>query len=306
MKREVIQELLNLPGVEAIAITTRKMRPVFYGFNQKLDDRHKLTLGQGILQVFENTAEGFEVFEFYFLNHTVFIYKQTSGLVLLVIVNPDLELKQFHIQIDKFRLILEQDIYSGVTLFKQISGNTTQSGIIYSGSGVELSSRQLVSASSTVSLPESPAPHYQEKLAQTSPQVIPQAVQAISQAVQPNSDLGAFPLQTWIDDLNKIGTCAAQYLGKMIAGNYWKSTRSPGWLEEFQIDRNAHLSHPKPEMLCDQGQDKDLQKWAVSYVQQCKQVIRNFDLILQQKVTDSTRTDFLLNLLKSVNAEQKS
>jgi len=298
MKREVIQELLNLPGVEAIALATRKMRPVFYGFDQKLDDRHKLTLGQGILQVFENTAEGFEVFEFYFLNHTVFIYKQTSGLVLLVIVNPDLELKQFQTQIDKFRQVLAQDIYSAVTLFKQISGNTTQPGIIHSGGGVELSSRQLVSVSPAVSLPESPATYYQEQLAQTLPQAIPQAAL--------NSDLSAFPLQTWLDDLNKISACAAQYLGKMIAGNYWKSTRSPGWLEEFQIDRNAHLSHPKPEMLCDQGQGKDLQKWAVSYVQQCKQVIRNFDLILQQKVTDSTRTDFLLNLLKSVNAEQKT
>jgi hypothetical protein len=314
MKREVIQELLNLHGVEAIALVTRKMRPVFHGLSHRLDERQKLTLGQGVLQMLENTAVGFDLFEFYFLNHTVFIYKQTSGLVLLVVTNPELDLKEFQIQIDKFRQILAQDIYSGVTLFKQISGSTTQPDQI-NFDGVELSSRQLVSAA-PVNLPkDSPQSHIEkprekprvetkEKPGEKLAEMLPSKSQVLSPVAQTPAD--SVPLQTWLDDLNKISACGGQYLGKTIAGNYWKSTRSPGWLEEFQIDSNVHLSHPKPEMLCDREQTKDLQKWAVSYVQQCKRVIRNFDVILQQKTIDFSRTDFLITLLKGVNEGQKT
>jgi hypothetical protein len=290
MKREVIQELLNLNGIEAVSLATRKMRPVFHGLNQQLDERQKMALGQGLLQVLENMVEGFDQFEFYFLNHTVFIYKQTSGLVLLVLASQDLELKSYQIAIGKFRHILEQDIYSGVTLFKQISGTATQPGKIFGDNSVGLASRQLVSAS----LSSLPSANLAGMTANGNPNLISQIVKPIDKIKQ-----SSVALETWIVQLNLVGGVAAQYLGKMIASNYWKSTRSPGWLEQFQVDRNAQLSHPVPGKSCSQAEAEDLKKWIIAFILQCKQVIRNFDQILVEKMKDTPNSDLIKQILVS-------
>ncbi|MDX1976758.1 MAG: hypothetical protein SFT94_03710 [Pseudanabaenaceae cyanobacterium bins.68] len=258
MKREVISELLNLTGIEAIALATRKIRPVIYGLSDRLDPRQKIALGQGILQILEDADSDFTQFELYFHNHTVFIYKQNSGLILMIIASPGLEQNQYKLHVGRFRQLLEQDIYNAVTLFKQISGSATQPS-----QNRDFSEPLLAPVSRQIVAPVSP------DLNPGPPSLPPP---------DPNRSL-----QTWLEDLNQIGGCASEYLGKMIAGNYWKSSRDSGWLEEFTIDRQGKLSHPQPQKNCTLVEERDLEAWVRKYVQQCQKVLRNFDQILRQK-----------------------
>lgn len=256
MKREVISELLNLNGIVAVAIATRKIRPVIYGLSDWLDPRQKIALGQGILQILEDADGDFTQFELYFHNHTVFIYKQISGLILMVVASPDLEQHQYRLHVGRLRQILEEDIYSAVTLFKQISGSATQ-------------------PSKNIDLGE-------PTLAPVSRQLVNSAASVEPNLATPSPD-PSLKLETWLVDLNQIGGCASQYLGKIIAGNYWKSTRNSGWLEEFTVDRQGQLTHPQPQRVCSLQQEKELELWAKKYVQECQKVLRNFDQILRQK-----------------------
>ena len=125
MSREVIQDFLNLAGVVGIALTNRRMRPYFYGLDSVLD-RTKQALGQGVLQVVENLPEGFESFEFHFGSYTVFIYKLTHGLVLLVLTDKDLELVSYGRSITKIKYLIETDTYNTVAYFKLLLGSVTQ------------------------------------------------------------------------------------------------------------------------------------------------------------------------------------
>jgi hypothetical protein len=273
MRREVILGFLNIPGVAGVSLTTLRMRPVFYGLDQKLDPAQQVILGQGILQLLDHISEGFEAFEFYFLNHTVFIYKQTSGLALLVLTTKDLEVKIYRSVVHSFRQSIDQDLYSAISLFKQISESTSQNSKNTSAT-VQPISRQIVTLPTT-----STKPTFALDL------VIPKV---------PESN--QISLEIWLGHLNQISAYACQYLGKVLAANYWKSTCPPGWLQEFSVDRHGQISHPHPDLKCDRAQTEAIKNWTIAYVKQCKQIIRNFDEMLQKNFSEPKLHEFIKSL----------
>jgi hypothetical protein len=286
MKREVIQGFLTMPGIASVALTTRRMRPVFYGLDQTLEPGQQLVLGQGILQLLDSISEGFDAFEFYFVNHTVFIYKQTSGLVLLVLTTKELELKLYRSVVQNFRQYIDKDLYSTISLFKQISGSTSQPSKHISAAAVQSVSRQLVTLATTASKPT------------TFPDLtlIKDLALIKDLSITKDPELAQISLRIWLGHMNQISVYASQYLGKMIAANYWKSTRPPGWLQEFSIDRSGQISHPNPDLKCDRVQTEALKNWASAYVQQCKQVIRNFDEMLHHNYSEPQLHEFIKSL----------
>lgn len=126
MNREVIQDFLNLSGVIGVALINRRMRPYFYGLDTNLNGHQQQALGQGILQVAENISDGFKSFEFYYVGNTVFIYKLTHGLILLVLTDKYLDIRQYHNTITSVKRLIESDTYNAVTTLKLIMGSTTQ------------------------------------------------------------------------------------------------------------------------------------------------------------------------------------
>jgi hypothetical protein len=96
--------------------------------------------------------------------------------------------------------------------------------------------------------------------------------------------------------LNKLSHFTTQYLGKVVVTNYWKSSRPAStWLSEFEIDRSGQISHPKQAAIsCDTEQIQQIQSWVVAYIKRCKQVIRNFDQMLEQDCLDSRQRQILL------------
>jgi hypothetical protein len=353
MSREVIQDFLNLAGVVGIALTNRRMRPYFYGLDSILD-RTKQALGQGVLQVVENIPEGFESFEFHFVGHTVFIYKLTHGLVLLVLTDRELDLKIYRHGITKIKYLIETDTYNTVAYFKLLLGSVTQHSMPSNNwntpnatanniepkpaasqppqpttvtasannanvTATNTSSRNTVSNKASAATTVTPTSSSQSRNP-TSTQVSNQndnqtgSQKAVSRdnrsdrdnniatATNPNKQVSSktvaneYKLDELLTALNKLSIFTTQYLGKVVVTNYWKSTRpdSP-WLSEFEIDRSGNISHPKQSAItCTTDQHSQMKLWVSAYIKRCKQVIRNFDQMLNQDCLDERQKSLLL------------
>ena len=95
MKREVVQDFLNLPGIAGVALMDGRSRPYFCGVDQTLNFQQKEALAQGIRQVVDTTPAGFESFEFQFTGHQVYIYKLDQGIILLVLTRDGLVYRDY-------------------------------------------------------------------------------------------------------------------------------------------------------------------------------------------------------------------
>lgn len=114
--------------------------------------------------------------------------------------------------------------------------------------------------------------------------------------VSAKTDTQEYKLDELLSALNKLSHFTTQYLGKVVVTNYWKSSRpDSAWLREFEVDRNGQISHPKQMAIaCNPDQIHQLQAWVAAYIKRCKQVIRNFDQMLEQDCLDSRQKQILL------------
>ncbi|PZO36689.1 MAG: hypothetical protein DCF19_21020 [Pseudanabaena frigida] len=114
--------------------------------------------------------------------------------------------------------------------------------------------------------------------------------------VSVKTDTQEYKLDELLAALNKLSKFTTQYLGKVVVTNYWKSScPESSWLKEFEVDRNGQISHPKQAaIICTLEQQQQIQSWVASYVKRCKQVIRNFDQMLEQDCLDERQKKFLM------------
>ena len=120
-------------------------------------------------------------------------------------------------------------------------------------------------------------------------------VSSSTKSVSTKTDLQEYKLDELLAALNKLSQFTTQYLGKVVVANYWKSSRpDAAWLTEFEVDRSGHISHPKQAAIaCNPEQLQQIQSWVAAYVKRCKQVIRNFDQMLNQDCLDSRQKQIL-------------
>ena len=124
----------------------------------------------------------------------------------------------------------------------------------------------------------------------------PAQVTSPSKSVSAKTDTQEYKLDELLVALNKLSTFTTQYLGKVVVTNYWKSSRPDiPWLAEFEIDRSGQISHPKQKAIaCTPEQHQQIQSWVTAYIKRCKQVIRNFDQMLEQDCLDIRQKQLLL------------
>jgi len=106
-----------------------------------------------------------------------------------------------------------------------------------------------------------------------------------------------YKLNELLAALNKLSNFTTQYLGKVVVANYLKSSRPAdiSWLLEFEVDRNGQVSHLKQAtIICNPEQLQQIQAWVTAYIKRCKQVIRNFDQMLEQDCLDVRQRQILL------------
>jgi len=114
--------------------------------------------------------------------------------------------------------------------------------------------------------------------------------------VSAKTDPQEYKLDELLSALNKLSHFTTQYLGKVVVTNYWKSTRpTSSWLTEFEVDRSGQISHPKQAAIaCTPEQVQQIQAWVSAYIKRCKQVIRNFDQMLEQDCLSDRQRQILL------------
>ncbi len=131
MKRDVVRDFLNLPGIVGIALVDGRSRPFFFGIDQTLNFQQKEALAQGIQQVVETTPSNFESFEFQFSGYQVFIYKLENGIILLVLTNEQLVYSSYSLLVSELKSDLQEDLGNAIANFRLAAGNVTLSGQKY-------------------------------------------------------------------------------------------------------------------------------------------------------------------------------
>lgn len=294
MKREVIQDFLNLPGIAGVALMDGRSRPYFFGVDQNLNFQQKEALAQGIQQVVETTPADFEFFEFQFAGHQIYLYKLDHGIILLVLTDHRLVRADYGNVIASLQQELTADLSNAIATFRLLAGTISLSSQNYWNQTTDASPSRVADASGQDATARAPT-----AVAAPAPEASNLADSTTSSALDQTSD-EPVNLQAVLAALNQLSQYAAQYLGKTVVTNTWKSSRPPvEWLNQFQVDRSAKIvflssdvAAPSQELNPEQHQW--VQEWTVAFIQRCGRIIRGFPRTVTQKVLDSQQQTLLL------------
>jgi hypothetical protein len=313
MNRAVIQDFLNLAGIDGVAFTNRRMRPYFHKLDAVLE-KTKHALGLGVMQVLENVPEGFESFEFCFSESVVFVHKLNDGLALLVLTGKSLDLTGYNLAIAQIKELAQTDPFNTISAFKLVLGNPTQLTPTSQENKEILLEARPAKMSRSVEIVREVAPRQEKQspiygkppqtpkidpkpLTPTSPATSSEAATEIhTKPVSTKNSPQEYKLDELVDEMNKLSRFAANYLGKMVVANYWRtSCPAIAWLQEFEVDRQAQISSSYQKMIVsDSEEHHQIQTWIRAFVSRCCQVIRNFDVMIQQDCLDVQQQNLLI------------
>jgi len=265
MKQQVIQNFLNLPGIVGLGLMDGHSRPYFCGIDKSLNFQQKEALTQGIQQVISTTPASFEAFDFRFSQRDARIYKLENGVILLVVTDEDLDTPTYQTAVAQLKQTLETDPHSAVSTFRLLAGSTTLTKV---PSDADVSS----DPAATSALPSKDPP--------------------------PPAQTGT-PARQWpevIAALDALSDATAQYLGKIVVANTWRSTQpSSETLQALQLDRSGHFNWStdattKESGLVSSEEQEALHIWVDKFTQRCAMIIRDYpEMVLRQALNDHQR-----------------
>ncbi|MBD1870800.1 hypothetical protein H6F88_10930 [Oculatella sp. FACHB-28] len=306
MKREVVQDFLNLPGIAGVALMDGRSRPYFFGVDQSLNFQQKEALAQGIQQVVETTPADFEFFEFQFTGHQVYIYKLNHGIILLVLTGSSLVYPAYLQAVEQLKIELQEDIANTIATFRLLAGNITLSNQNYWKQRPEVNaaaegqspsgSTKLESQFKTHTKNGTPTPSLNS--ANKHLDSPPTQAQSTASAPLTSPITDQINLKELLLALNHLSQFTTQYLGTTVVNNYWKSSRpAVEWLNNFQIDRSAQITFSASIASSDFitiNQHQYIQQWVSAFIERCAKVIRDFPLIIRQAALDDEQKRLLL------------
>jgi hypothetical protein len=252
MKRQVIQNVLNLPGISGMALIDGRNRPFFFGPDISLNSHQQDALAQGIQQVVDTTPAHFDTFSFRFANQLTHIYKLDQGLILLVLVTDQMPLADYRTAISQLKTTLIEAPHNAVPTFRLLAGCVT------------LGSTASAEPNGAEALPSEPEPSERGTL---------------------TSDY-----QEVILALNHLSDGAAQYLGKTIVINTWKQSRpAHPWLEQFEVQRDGHFTAAtaviEGQLSLTAEQHQWVKDWVTAFMGRGGRTIRNFQALASSRLT---------------------
>ncbi|NMF82294.1 hypothetical protein [Nodosilinea sp. P-1105] len=128
MKRQVIQNFLNLPGISGVALIDGRNRPFFFGPDISLNSHQQDVLAQGIQQVVSTTSDNFDTFSFRFTNQLAHIYKLDQGVILLVLMAESQPLADYRSAVSQLKATLMEAPHNVVPTFRLVAGCVTLNG----------------------------------------------------------------------------------------------------------------------------------------------------------------------------------
>lgn len=275
MKKQVILNFLNLPGIVGLGLMDGHSRPYFSGIDQSLDFQQKEALTQGIQQVISTTPVGFESFDFRFSQRDAHIYKLGNGVILLVVTDAQLERPAYDDAILQLKETLEADPHSAVSTFRLLAG------------------------SATLNRPTEPTVN--DALAPAAGTVSSSPVMSAPPATSDTA--AAYPWHVCLNALNVLTDATAQYLGKIVVANTWRNTRpDTEALQDLQVDRAGHFSL-KPDAtvqsteLMNTENYEHIHAWVNQFIQRCSLIIRDYpEIVLRQGLTEEHRVVLRIDL----------
>lgn len=269
MQEQIIQRFLNLSGIVGLALLDGHSRPYFCGVDKSLNFQQREALSQGIQQVISTTPASFEAFDFRFSQHDVRIYKLSSSIILVVITSEDLDIAAYERLILQLKQALQADPHSAVSTFRILAGSTTLSKQYWSNG----------QPAATLNIPggfEVPVSTHEFLVNSPAPEL--------------------YRWEQVIAALNALTDASAQYLGKIVVANTWRSTRPKDEaLNTLKLDRSGHFSCA-PEANIDHGalikpNDYDrLCYWVQKFIARCSLIILDFpNMVVRQALSDQQR-----------------
>lgn len=263
MKRQVIQNVLNLPGISGMALIDGRNRPFFVGPDISLNSHQQEALAQGIQQVVDTTPAHFDTFSFRFTNQITYIYKLDPGLILLVLINDQMPLTDYRTAIGQLKATLIEAPHNAVPTFRLLAGCVTLGSGVVEISPAEVPKTELGAAETGTLTPVLQAPVLQAPV-----------------------------LQDVIAALNHLSDGAAQYLGKIIVINTWKQSRPAySWLDQLEMQKDGHFAAGATGAApLTEEQHQWIKAWVTAFLGRGGRTIRNFPtLISDQTLTPQER-----------------
>lgn len=306
MKKEVIREFLNLPGIAGVALMDGRSRPYFLGVDQALNFQQKEALAQGIRQVVETTPDTFGAFEFQFSTHQVHIYKLASSLILLALTNQDLVESDYYQVITRLKETLLEDVTNATATFRLLAGNITLPGQRYWGgqTSTTTATRPPVAPPPVPPAPVTPPLDTTggDRNGSSQPPPAPLPPPPAAPPVEPARP--KVPTSITVADmllaLNSLSQFTTQFLGTPVIVNYWKSTRPDAeWLKGFEVSRSARIElsgsmAQGPTTALSPEQQQWIRDWVAAFIKRCSQVIRDFPTLIEHKALQEDQKKLLL------------
>ncbi len=315
MKKEVIREFLNLPGIAGVALMDGRSRPYFLGVDQALNFQQKEALAQGIRQVVETTPDNFQAFEFQFATHQVHIYKLASSLILLALTNQDLVENEYYQVITRLKETLLEDITNATATFRLLAGNITLPGQRYWGGQNATATTTAAHSPVAAPPPATVAPTGErnggpQRETSTPPEVRPQPLTttpipasttaSTTASSPPPKEPTSITVADMLLALNSLSQFTTQFLGTPVIVNYWKSTRPEAeWLKGFEVSRSARIElsgnmAQGPTTALSPEQQQWIREWVAAFIKRCSQVIRDFPTLIENKALQDDQKKLLL------------
>lgn len=272
MKRQVIQNFLNLPGLAGVALIDGRNRPFFFGPAIQLNTPQQDALSQGIQQVIETIPAGFDTFSFRFTNQLVHIYKLDQGVILLVLMADQTPLPIYRPALHQLKLTLMEEPHNVVPTFRLLAGCVT-----------------LSNGPSATDMPTAAAPGSKPLSSQDSRPA------AAATPTAPPTPVGTTYAEV-LAALNHLNEGAAQYLGKVIVTNTWKQSRpDQPWLIQFEIQKEGHFAiNPLPTDPLTPEQEQWIQDWVSAFLERGSRTFRNFRTLVSGSVLTPSEAKILL------------
>ncbi|MBE9137955.1 hypothetical protein IQ254_12255 [Nodosilinea sp. LEGE 07088] len=263
MQRQVIQNVIDLPGISGMALIEGRNRPCFMGPGISLNAQQQDALGQGIQQVVETTPTDCETLIFSFANQLIHIYKLGQDLILLVLLTDQMPLTEYRAAIGQLKATLIESPHNAMSTFRWLAECAT--------------------------LDSGAVSHEPE---------VGDAVGGSS-----GLDQGTLTpdYQSVVNALNHLSDGATQYLGKTIVVNTWKQSRpAHPWLEQFELQKDGHFTvEVDNQTLLTAEQHQWIKDWVSAFLGRGGRTIRNFQMLAGSQTLTPEESKLLLETQSS-------
>ncbi|MGI0494035.1 hypothetical protein ACN4EG_19810 [Alkalinema pantanalense CENA528] len=271
MKPEVVKDFLNVPGILGIALLDKQSPLYFCGIETPFHLQQTTVLEHGLRQILSTMPEAVREFELQFQTYRIHIYRFINTATILILTQPELKLKDYQVMVAPLLDWVQTSHEGTIAEFREIAEQV-------------LPSAPSIAAAGTPEVPSQTTSPSPTSAAQ------PQSVAAAASAPAPAPPIApdVICLQDQLSAFNDLSQIATQYLGNAIIANHLSRSRPDvPWLQQFSIDRSAHLSFTgDPKQVTQpmsEAEINDMQQWAKAFISQCSRIIRDFPLLAKQQ-----------------------